>query len=144
MKAAATKRLVLDASVTLAWCFPEESTAYSEGVLDVLASGGEAVTPAIWPFEVANGLLVAERRKRITIAQVTSVLQRIADLPIAIDPTRMDRAFGSILLAARDQNLTEYDAAYLELALREGVPLASLDGRLRQAARTTGAALVRI
>jgi predicted nucleic acid-binding protein len=144
MKVGATKRLVLDASVTLAWCFPEESTTYTEAVLDVLATGAEAMTPSIWPFEVANALLVAERRKRLAVAQVTSVLQRIASLPIFVEPVRVDRAFGPILLAARDGKLTEYDAAYLELALREGLPLASLDDRLRRAARNTGIAMVTI
>lgn len=144
MKDAATKRLVLDASVTLAWCLPEESTAYTEAVLDLLAGGGEAAVPAIWPFEVANALLVAERHKRIALTQVTSVLQRIADLPIAIDPIRVERAFGAILSTARDGKLTEYDAAYLELALREGLPLATLDDRLKQAARKVGIAPVRV
>lgn len=144
MKAAVTKRLVLDASVTLAWCFPDQSTAYTEGVLDLLATGAEAVAPAIWPFEVANALLVAERRKRITIAQVTSVLQRIVDLPISVDPLRVDRAFGQILAAAREEKLTEYDAAYLELTMREGLPLATLDEQLKRSARSAGASLVRI
>jgi predicted nucleic acid-binding protein len=144
MKAAATKRLVLDASVTLAWCFADESTAYTEGVLDLLATGTEAVAPAIWPFEVANALLMAERRKRITVAQVTSMLQRIVDLPINVEPIRVDRAFGQILAAAREEKLTEYDAAYLELAMREGWPLASLDEQLKQSARSAGVSLVRI
>ena len=144
MKAAATKRLVLDASVTLAWCFADESTAYTEGVLDLLATGTEAVAPAIWPFEVANALLMAERRKRITVAQVTSMLQRIVDLPINVEPIRVDRAFGQILAAAREEKLTEYDAAYLELAMRKGWPLASLDEQLKQSARSAGVSLVRI
>jgi predicted nucleic acid-binding protein len=87
---------------------------------------------------------VAERRKRITTAQVASMLQRIASLPITVDPIRVDRAFGQILAAAREQKLTEYDAAYLELAMREGLPLATLDDQLRQGARSAGAALVRI
>lgn len=144
MKAAVTSRLVLDASMTLAWCFSDESTAYTEAVLDLLAAGAEATTPAIWPFEVVNGLLMAERRKRITTAQVTSVLQRIATLPITVDSTRVDRAFGPILAAAREQKLTAYDAAYLELAMREGLPLATLGVQLKQAARSAGVALVRI
>jgi len=144
MKAAVTSRLVLDASMTLAWCFPNESTAYTEAVLDLLTIGAEAFTPAIWPFEVANALLMAERRKRITIAQVTSILQRIASLPISVDPIQAYRAFGRILSAARDEKLTAYDAAYLELAMREGLPLATLDDQLKQAARSAGVALVRI
>jgi len=144
MKAAATKRLVLDASVTLAWCFSDESTAYSEAVLDLLANGAEAMAPAIWPFEVANALLVGERRKRVTAAQVVSVLARIGDLPISVEPIRVDLAFGPIRLLARSEHLTEYDAAYIELALREGLPLATLDDRLRRAAGSAGIAPIRI
>jgi predicted nucleic acid-binding protein len=143
MKAAATKEFVLDASVTLAWCFPDESTSDTEAILDSLTEGTTAITPAIWPFEVANALLVSERRKRITLAQVTSVLQRIADLPISVDPVRTERAFGATLLLAREQQLTEYDAAYMELALREGLPIATLDDRLRRAAQKVGVPLVR-
>lgn len=143
MKAAATKRLVLDASVTLAWCFEDERTAYAEAVLDLLANGAEAVAPAIWPFEVANALLMGEKRKRVTPAQITSMLERIADLPILVDPIRAGRAFGPILLLARKERLTEYDAAYIELAFRESLPLATLDGQLRRAARSAGVALVK-
>lgn len=142
MKAAGTKRLVLDASVTLTWCFPEESTPYTQQILDLLANGAEARVPAIWAFEVANALLVGERRKRRTVAQVTAVLQRIAALPITVDQVRLDCAFGQILSVARQEQLTEYDAAYLELALREALPLATLDQRLQRAAQRAGIALV--
>lgn len=142
MKAAGTKRLVLDASVTLAWFVPEESTAHTEGIFDLLLNGAQALVPAIWPFEVANALLVGERRKRVTLAQVTAVLQRVADLPITVDPVRLDCAFGQILSVARQEQLTEYDAAYLELALREALPLATLDQRLQRAAQHAGIALV--
>jgi predicted nucleic acid-binding protein len=142
MKAAATSRIVLDASVTVAWCFADEASAFADLVLDFIAVGGEAVAPAIWPFEVANALLAGERRKRISTAQVTSILQRIADLPIAIDPVRSDRAFSQILSLARQQQLSEYDAAYLELAMREGLALATLDTQLRRAAKSIGVVLV--
>jgi predicted nucleic acid-binding protein len=141
MKAAATRRLVLDASVTLAWCFPEESTPSTESILDLLANGGDAVVPPVWPFEVANALLAGETRKRITAAQVTSVLQRIADLPISIDPVRMNHAFQQTLALARQARLTEYDASYLELAVRLNLPLATQDLRLQQAAKNAGVAL---
>ena len=144
MKGDATKRFVLDASVTLAWCFPEESTADTEAILDLLADGAEAIAPAIWPFEVANALLVGERRKRVTVALVTSALRHIAELPISVDPVRVDHAFEPVLSFARQQQLTEYDAAYLELAVRESLPLATLDDRLRRAARRAGIAPVRI
>lgn len=144
MKAAATKQFVLDASVTLAWCFADERTKYTEAVLDLLANGAEAVAPAIWPFEVANALLMGERRQRATVAQVTSLLQRIANLPISVDPVQIDHAFQQIVTLARQTQLTEYDAAYFELALRLGLPLATLDLRLQQAARNAGISLFKI
>lgn len=142
MRAAAIKRLVLDASVAVAWCFEDESTRPAENVLDVLSAGTEALAPAIWPLEVANALLVAERRKRITRAQVTALLQRISKLPIAVEPIPPARAFEQVLAVARQHELSEYDASYVELASREGLPLATLDAKLRRAARSAGIALV--
>lgn len=144
MKADAIKRFVLDASVTLAWCFPEESTIRTEEILDLLSNGGQAVAPPIWPFEVANALLVGERRKRVSLSQVTSILQRIATLPILVDAVRINHVFEKVLSIARREELTEYDAAYLELALREGLPLATSDVRLRRAAKNTGVDLVKV
>ena len=142
MKADATKSLVLDASVPLAWCFEDESAALPERVLDVLETGTEILTPSIWPLEVANALLMAERRKRITTAQATAFLQRISKLPILVEPISPNRAFEHILQVARQYQLTEYDAAYVELALREALPLATLDAKLRRAARAAGLTLV--
>jgi predicted nucleic acid-binding protein len=138
------KRMVLDASVAVAWCFEDENTHFTEGLLDLLSAGTEVLTPAIWPFEVANALLVAERRKRITVAQVTALLRSMAGLPIMVESIETRYAFEQILSVARQQNLTEYDAAYLELALRAGVPLATLDEKVKQAARLVGVGLVRI
>lgn len=138
MKAAASKQFVLDASVAVAWCFEDEADAKSERVLDLLSAGGEALVPSIWPLEVANALLVAERRGRIAMAQVTALLQRIAGLPISVDAADTRRAFEQILPLARQQNLTQYDAAYLELAMRRGVALATLEERLRKAAGDVG------
>lgn len=143
MKAAATKRFVVDASMTLAWCFPDESTAYTEAVLDLFSKGFEAIAPAVWPLEVANALLVGERRKRLTTAQVASMLKRILNLPISIDPIRIDNAFGSILMLARKEQLSEYDASYVELALREGLPLATLDDQVRRAAAANAVVVLR-
>jgi|SRR5271155_2705972 len=144
MPAAIIKRIVLDASVAVSWCFEDERTRFTEGVLDLLSAGTEVLTPAIWPFEVANALLVAERSKRITVAQVTALLRRVAGLPISVEPIEVGRAFEQILSVARQQNLTEYDAAYLELALRTGLPLATLDGKVKQAARLFDVELVKI
>lgn len=142
MKVTAIKKLVLDASVSAAWCFQDETTPLIEGLLDRLATGMDAIVPSIWPFEIANVLLQAERRKRITRAQVVSELQQLASLPITVEPVPTARAFGMVLSLAREQNLTEYDAAYLELAIRESLPLATLDDGLRKAARDLGVALV--
>jgi len=144
MPAATIKRIVLDASVTVAWCFEDESTPFTEGVLDLLSAGTEVLIPAIWPFEVANALLAAERRKRITIAQVSALLRRMAGHPISVEPIEAGYAFEQILWVARQQKLSEYDAAYLELALRAGLPLATLDDKLKQAARLVDVGLVKI
>jgi len=144
MKVAGTKRLVLDAWIALAWFFTEETTSYSEGVFDLLLTGSEALAPAVWPLEVANALLIGERRKRLTFAELTAILQRLAGLPITIDQARLDLAFGQILSVARHEQLTEYDAAYLELASREALPLATLDQGLRRAAQHAGVELVTI
>lgn len=143
MKAAA-KRFVLDASVAVAWCFDDETTPFTEGVLNLFSRGSEALTPSVWPLEVANALLMAERRGRLSMAQVTALLNRISKLPIAVEPGSTTLAFGQILSVARHEQLTEYDAAYVELALRAGLPLATLDNKLRQAAQAAGIRLISI
>jgi predicted nucleic acid-binding protein len=142
MKAAATRQFVLDASVAVAWCFEDESAKFTEGVLDLLSTGAEALVPSIWPLEIANALLVAEKRKRIALAQVTALLWRISGLPISVMPIEAKQAFEQILPVARQQGLSEYDAAYLELALRQGLPLATLDRELRRSAQATGVVLL--
>ena len=144
MKADAINRVVLDASVALAWCFPDESNSGAEKLLDLMADGAKAIVPAIWPFEVANALLTAERRKRLSMAQVTAALRTLTLLPIIVDEVQVESVFGDVLAVARQGQLTEYDAAYLELALREGLPLATLDDQLRRAARHAGISLVAI
>jgi predicted nucleic acid-binding protein len=144
MKAAATRRFVLDASVAVAWCFEDETTKFTEAVLDLISAGAEALVPSIWPLEIANALLMAERRKRIAQAKVTAILLRIAGLPISVRPIDPNHAFEQILPMARQQVLSQYDAAYLELAVREGVELATLDGELRRAAKAVGVALLSV
>jgi len=144
MKADVINRWVLDASVALAWCFPDEGSPGVEKLLDFMADGSKAIVPAIWPLEIANALLTAERRKRLSMAQVTAVLRNLSLLPIAIDAVQIESIFGDVLAVARQGQLTEYDAAYLELALREALPLATLDDQLRRAARHAGISLVAI
>ncbi len=144
MKAGGTRRFVLDASVAVAWCFEDEATKFTEGVLDLISGGAEAVVPSIWPLEISNALLVAERRKRIALAKVTALLVRIAGLPISVMPSDAKRAFEQILPMARQQGLSQYDAAYLELAVREGLALATLDGELQRTAKATGVELLSV
>jgi predicted nucleic acid-binding protein len=131
-------RFVLDASVTLCWCFENQGTDYTEAIFNRLAGGDEAAVPFIWPIEVANVLVIAERRKALKVANVTGFLEELSAWPIQVDTLGVDRAFQQILSTAREQSLTAYDAAYLELAIREGLPLATLDDDLRKAAKAVG------
>jgi predicted nucleic acid-binding protein len=142
MMVAATRRFVLDASVAVAWCFDDETTEFTETVLDLVAAGAEVLIPSIWPLEVANALLVAERRKRIALAKVTAILLRISGLTIAVRPIDPKYAFEHILPMARQLGLSQYDAAYLELAVREGLELATLDAALQKAAKAVGVGLL--
>ncbi len=133
--------LVVDASVTLSWCFRDEKSDYATGILRLLADD-TAVAPGQWPLEVANGLLAAERRGRLSAADVARVHAILTDLPVTLDALTLDEALGPVLDLARSQDLSAYDAAYLELAMREGLPLATQDGQLRNAAIRLGARLV--
>ena len=135
-------RFILDASVTLCWCFENQATEYTEAIFERLAGGEEASVPFIWPLEVANVLLTAERRKALKLAQVTSFLEQLSAWPIQVDTLGVGRAFQQILNTARSHNLSTYDAAYLELAIREGLPLATLDNSLREAAQAAGVKMV--
>lgn len=122
---------VVDASVALAWCFEDEATPQTEAVLDRL-SHDTAVVPSLWELEVSNVLLAGERRDRLTESQSARFVALLAQLPILVDTASVD--VGAVLAAGRQHLLTAYDAAYLVLAEREGVPLATLDARLRAAA----------
>ena len=134
-------RFVLDCSVAMAWCFADEADAVADAVLDRL-SEDVALAPSIWPLEVANVLLVAERRGRINSAGAARFLDLLSALPITIDETTRERAWGPIAGLGREHGLSSYDAAYLELAMREGVPLASRDAALRSAAEASGVAVM--
>jgi predicted nucleic acid-binding protein len=131
-------RFVLDASVTLCWCFENQVTRYTEAVFEMLAGGDEASVPFIWPLEVANVLVISERRRTLTVAQVAGFLEELSAWPIQVDTLGVDRTFQQILSTAREHTLSAYDAAYLELAIREGLPLATLDSGLRKAANAVG------
>lgn len=135
--------LVVDTSVSMAWCFREELDAYALGVLDVLGAG-QALVPQLWPIETANVLALAERNRRLTAKDLERYLDLLAALPIAIDSQTADRATTAILGVARRFGLTAYDAAYLELALRESLPLASRDKALLAACRKAGVEVSRV
>lgn len=134
---------VLDASVTIAWCFEDETTPYTEAVLGLLAND-TAHVPAIWPLEVANALLSAERRERLEPADTARFLELLRTLPIMVDTPQGERVFGSVVASARTYGLTSYDAAYLELAMREGLSLAAQDKRLVAAATAAGVVMVEV
>jgi predicted nucleic acid-binding protein len=128
---------VLDASIALAWCFADEATPATDALLDRLAEE-EAVAPGLWRIEVANALVMAERRGRLSVAGLTRSVGLLQQLAVAIDPEGSGRAFRELLDLARSERLTVYDAAYIELALRLGLPLASKDDKLRRAAAGLG------
>jgi predicted nucleic acid-binding protein len=134
-------RFVVDSSVVMAWCFEDEVDKYADSVLDLLVDS-EAIVPSIWPLEVANVLLVAERRQRLTEAGSLQFVKMLRELPITIDHESSERAFSEILFVGRQQGLSSYDAAYLELAMREGTALATRDEKLRKASKKCGVKLV--
>jgi len=131
---------VLDASVALSWCFKDESDVRAAKALGHLSSA-TCVAPSIWGLEVGNALLVAERRGRLSVAEAMEVVALLCELRIEIDPTPRETVFGPVLSLARAQQLSAYDSAYLELALRLGLPLATLDTRLADAATRLGVGL---
>ena len=132
--------LVMDASVTLAWAFEDETSAYSDLVLESLEEV-KACVPAIWALEVDNALLVAERRGRLNHAATVQFLALLWQLPILVETERAEALLGEILSLAREHGLSTYDAAYLYLAMRRGLPLATIDVTLQQAARSAGVPL---
>ena len=125
--------LVIDSSAALSWCFEDEASPETDALFERVRDLG-AVVPGLWHLEVANVLLQAEKRGRITAGDVTMRLDLIAALPITTDSETTARAWREILALARAQGLTTYDAAYLELAIRRGLPLQTKDEALIGAA----------
>ena len=123
---------VLDTSIPACWAFQDEQDARADAAY-VRMKTEEAVVPSLWWFEVRNILVVNERRKRITESDSTTFLRDLAGLRIRVDREPEESV---VLRLARTHRLSVYDAAYLELALREAVPLATLDVELMSAART--------
>lgn len=132
---------VLDASVAAQWCFADERTAQGDELLDSLRNDS-AVVPGLWHLEVLNLVLMGERRRRIDAERIEQQLATIGALPIVVDPETSARAWVDTLGIARTYRLTSYDAAYLELALRLGLPLATRDEDLMRAAGEAGVTLI--
>jgi predicted nucleic acid-binding protein len=132
---------ILDASITLAWCFSDESTPTTTVLLEQL-DHATAYVPELWPLEIGNILISAERRKRISYAKITEFLTLLQHLNIKIDNETSMRGFREILSLAHSEHLTTYDAAYLELAMRLGFPLATKDLQLVKAAKKLGVELI--
>ena len=130
--------IVLDASVTLSWCFPDEQTPASMGVLDLLKAGDQALVPAFWCSEVLNSLLVGERKGRISADQTRAFLDDLSALRPTLDGAPLQRVFQDVQALCRQHGLASYDALYVELAMRSGSPLATLDKSQRDAALAVG------
>ena len=128
---------VLDCSIAVAWLFEDEAKPQTDALLDRLKEDGAHVS-GLWRLEIGNVLASAERRNRITAAQVSACLGLLERLPIVTDAETESRALREILALARSENLTTYDASYLELALRRGMELATLDKPLIRAADRFG------
>lgn len=129
--------IVVDASVTLAWCLADEADAYAEAMLERVVAESSAA-PAHWPLEVANGIRSAERRGRIEEREVGDIARMLDNLAVEVVPIELTTALWSILDIARDHELSAYDAAYLGLARHRGLALATLDDNLRAACRRAG------
>lgn len=132
--------IVLDASMAMAWSFKDERTEETQALLQHAGRRG-AVVPAHWRLEVANAFRTAIRRERISLAFRTQALEILAALPIEIDVETPAHAWTATLRLSDLYNLTPYDAAYLELAQRMRLPLATLDGPLRTAAQSAAVEL---
>lgn len=129
--------------MALAWFFEDERSPAADRVLDLLAVS-EAVVPVIWPVEVGHALLAGERRKRIKPAETARALDQLRRLNIRLEDADSRLEGDRLVDLARSEKLSVYDATYLSLAMREGLPLATLDHKLERAAETIGVRLLEL
>ena len=129
--------VVVDASVALAWCFPDEASDYADAVL-VALEGRTILVPTIWGLEIANAVLAGERSKRLRQPEIRRFTTLLEGLSLVQDVQPVCDHVSNVLPLAREYGLSAYDAAYLELAIRHGAPIATLDGKLRKAAQKAG------
>jgi predicted nucleic acid-binding protein len=132
--------VVIDASVALAWCFPDEGSGYADAVL-VELKGSSILVPAVWALEVANGVLVGERSKRLHQPEIRRFAILLENLSVVQDVQSLNEYARNVLPLAREYGLSASDAAYLELSIRYSAPLATLDRKLRKAGQSAGVKL---
>lgn len=131
--------LVVDSSIAAAWCFPDERTDYTNAVLQLLSPPSEAVAPRLFAYDIRNCVLMGLRRKRITKTEAETFLDSVQILPIRLEDPE---SYGALFELANSEGLTVYDAAYLDMAMRKGLPLATLDTALVRAAGRSGVAIL--
>ncbi len=137
-----SENFVIDNSVVMAWCFKDETSLYADTILDSLEKA-IAFVPLIWPLEVGNVLLVAERKKRLSEADSTRFIALLSELPIIIEQEAPERMIKEILAVAREHKLSSYDASYLDLAMKKGLPIATLDKNLLAAAKRSQVPIIK-
>ena len=136
-------RFVLDASIVLTWCFPDEESQKADAIAERIAAGDRVVVRAFWRHEMLNALLVGEKRKRLTPELTQSFIEDLDRLPVDVDiPASSAVIFSATQALCRKHRLTAYDAAYLEIAIRETNALATVDEELRRAAIAEGVQLL--
>ena len=123
--------------MALAWAFEDEAEGYPDATLEALSGGEGAIVPDLWGYEVVNALVAGERRKRILPAESVRFLTLLRGLPIEFEALSFEGA-SDLASLAREHGLSAYDAAYLAVAVRRGIPLATLDRSLREAANRSG------
>ena len=136
-----SKSFVIDNSVVMSWCFKDEISQYADGVLDLLQES-TAFVPSIWPLEVVNVLIVAERKKRLRQAESVRFMTLLSQLPIIVEYERTGTVMNDLLVLARANNLSSYDASYLDLSMRRGLPIATMDTRLIKAAKKSNVPVI--
>ena len=137
-----TECIVLDCSITMTWILPDDAMVEKADEILALLDEKRAKVPTIWPLEVANVLCLAERQKKLSALDVSEFKEFLSALPISIDNNTSLRAMGSIYTLATIEQLSIYDAAYLEMAMRENLPLATFDKALKKAAQRNGVSVL--
>jgi len=136
------KSFVVDNSVVMTWCFQDQANPYADSILDRLTEA-TAYVPSIWPLEVVNVLLTAERKKYIGQADSIRFISLLLQLPIVVDYESPQKVMHDLIGLGRSHRLSSYDASYLDLAMRKGLPLATLDTNLQKAAKLVNVPLLK-